>query len=92
MSRGTDATTKTFKSPKSKVIRFLQDSRDGWKEKARNAREEKKQARNQARAVEKSRNHWKELARQQRRRANELEREVEKLKSFTASVATAADR
>ncbi|HEX7375770.1 MAG TPA: hypothetical protein VF278_01595 [Pirellulales bacterium] len=36
--------------------------------------------------------HWKELARQQRRRVKELEGEVEKLKSFTAAVATAGGR
>lgn len=92
MSRGTDAATKTFKSPRSKVIRFLQDSRDGWKEKALNAKREEKKAWNQARAVDKSRKHWKELARQQRRRVKELEGEVEKLKSFTAAVATAGGR
>lgn len=88
MSRGMDAGVKAFKSPKSKVIQFLLESRDRWKEKVRAAKHEWKKARTQARAVEKSRKHWKDVARQERRRARELERELEGLKSCAAAAAS----
>lgn len=87
MSRGMDAGVKVFKSPKSKVIQFLRESRERWKQKVQDAKREWKKARNQARAVEKSRQHWKDVARDERRRAKQLERELEELKSFAAPAA-----
>lgn len=87
MSRGMDAGVKAFKSPKSKVIQFLRESRERWKQKVQDAKREWKKARNQARAVEKSRQHWKDVARDERRRAKQLERELEELKSFAAPAA-----
>lgn len=69
-----------FKSPVSKVVKFLKKGRNGWKAKCMEAKHEKKLVANQARAVEKSRDCWKRMAKGGQRRIRELEREMERLK------------
>ncbi len=69
-----------YKSPKSKLLRFFESSRDQWKSKCQEAKHVKKLLANQTRAVEKSREQWKQVAQDAQRRIDELEREVEELK------------
>jgi hypothetical protein len=73
-----------YKSPLRKLTEFFRKSRDGWKEKHHEAKAECKKLSNQVRAVEKSRQQWRERAEAQARRAAELERELEALKSCLA--------
>ncbi len=72
--------TNDFKSPKGKLVRFFQRSRDGWKQKYMESKRNNKKLSNQTRAVEKSRAHWREVARREQRRSRELERELAGLK------------
>lgn len=72
--------TTEFKSPKGKLVRFFQRSRDGWKEKYMESKRNNKKLSNQTRAVEKSRVRWRQIARREQRRARELERELAELK------------
>jgi methylphosphotriester-DNA--protein-cysteine methyltransferase len=73
--------TTEFKSPKRKLVRFFQSSRDGWKRKYKESKRRNKQLANQVRAAEKSRAHWREIAKEEQRRARELERQLDELKS-----------
>jgi hypothetical protein len=72
-----------FKSPVSKVVKFLQKGRSGWKSKCMTVKREKKLVANQARAAEKSRDYWKALAKDALRRIRELEQQMERLKFDT---------
>lgn len=72
--------TTDFKSPKGKLVRFFQRSRDGWKRKYMESKRNNKKLSNQTRAVEKSRTRWREVARREQRRSRELERELAELK------------
>lgn len=72
--------TTEFKSPKGKLVRFFQRSRDGWKEKYMESKRNNKKLSNQTRAVEKSRARWRQIARREQRRSRELERELVELK------------
>jgi hypothetical protein len=78
----TDKTLDSFRSPMRKLVRFFRDSRDGWKEKCRQARDRSRRLGNQVRAVEKSRAHWKQRFREQRKQARELQRELEQIKKL----------
>jgi hypothetical protein len=69
-----------YKSPKSKLVRFFESSRDRWKAKCQQSKQANKLLANQTRAVEKSREHWKQVAQDAHRRTDELRREVEELK------------
>jgi predicted nucleic acid-binding Zn-ribbon protein len=69
-----------FSSPVAKLVRFFERSRDGWKAKHREVKEECKKLANQVRAVENSRERWRERTRTAERRLAELEREIEALK------------
>jgi predicted nucleic acid-binding Zn-ribbon protein len=70
-----------YRSPRKKLLRFFVGSRDGWKAKCAEAKEDRKLLANQVRAVEKSRAQWRKLAEAQKRQIAELEREVAELKS-----------
>ena len=72
--------TTEFKSPKGKLVRFFQRSRDGWKEKYMESKRNNKKLSNQTRAVEKSRARWRQIARREQQRSRELERELVELK------------
>lgn len=69
-----------FKSPVSKVVKFLRDGRSNWKAKCVQTKREKKLLANQARAVQKSRDYWKQIAKTAQRQIRQLEQEVERLK------------
>lgn len=75
-----------YKSPTAKLLKFFPQSRDRWKAKCQAVRVENKKLTNQTRAVEKSRERWKELARSRQRRIDELERELQELKSLAADL------
>jgi hypothetical protein len=74
----------------SKLVKFFQKSRDGWKAKCREAKQRNKLLGNQVRAVEKSRTQWEAAARDARRRVRELERELENLKCAAGRTGTLA--
>ncbi len=67
---------KTFTTPLRKLARFFKTSRDGWKQKCQEAKQQCKKLINQVRAVEKSRDHWKELARQKEQEMRELKQQL----------------
>jgi hypothetical protein len=69
-----------FASPVSKLVRFFEKSRNGWKAKHRELKRTCKLLQNQTRAVEKSRESWRERAVSADKRVAELEREIEQLK------------
>lgn len=69
-----------FTSPVSKLVRFFESSRDGWKQKHRELKRACKLLMNQTRAVEKSRESWRERVATAEQRVAELEREIESLK------------
>jgi predicted nucleic acid-binding Zn-ribbon protein len=81
--------TKTFTTPLRKLARFFEKSRDGWKEKYQQAKQQCKQLSNQARAVEKSRDHWKELVRQQEQEIRELRQQLSEDKNASAGTGSA---
>jgi len=66
--------SRDFLSPHHKVVRFLERSRDLWKQKHHDLKMRMKLASNQIRAVEKSRAMWRE-------RAEAAEAEVKKVKA-----------
>ena len=68
-----------FASPVSKLVRFFEKSRNGWKAKHRELKRTCKLLQNQTRAVEKSRESWRARAAAADQRVAELEREVERL-------------
>jgi len=67
-------TYKDYKSPPRKLIRFFEQSRDGWKAKHREAKATVKRLKNRVHFLEKSKAHWK-------RRAQDLEHELAQLKA-----------
>jgi hypothetical protein len=67
-------------SPPRKLLPFFKTSRDGWKAKHHEVKEECKLLSNQVRAVEKSREKWRARAEAAEQRVKELEREIEQLK------------
>jgi hypothetical protein len=72
---------KTYRSPLSKLVRFFERSRDGWKEKCQAAKRKAKALVNHVVALKKSRNHWKALARRHRNEVKGLRQELEAIKS-----------
>jgi chromosome segregation ATPase len=67
-------------SPPGKLLPFFKKSRDGWKDKHHEVKDECKLMSNQVRAVEKSREKWRGRAEAAEQRMKELEREIEQLK------------
>jgi hypothetical protein len=72
---------KTYRSPLSKLVRFFERSRDGWKEKCQAAKKKAKALVNHVVALKKSRNRWKALARQHRNEVERLREELEQVKN-----------
>jgi hypothetical protein len=70
-----------YTTPPKKLLRFFVNSRDGWKAKCAEAKEEHKLQANQVRAVEKSRAYWRALAEERQRQIAELEAELAELKN-----------
>ena len=73
-----DGDVSEYTSPLKTLVVFFRRSRDNWKAKCQQAREQNKLLKNQVRAVERSREHWKDVAREQSARIVELERELKK--------------
>jgi peptidoglycan hydrolase CwlO-like protein len=69
-----------FRSPLRKLVRFFQHSRDNWKGKCQEAKQQCKLMGNQVRAVQKSRAEWRSRAEQSEQRVHELEQELAELK------------
>ncbi len=67
-------TDKEYKSPLRKLARFFEKSRDQWKAKCREAKEQIKLLKNRVRFLEQSRDRWKS-------EAKELKAEVAELKA-----------
>jgi chromosome segregation ATPase len=67
-------------SPPRKLLPFFKKSRDDWKDKHHEVKDECKLLSNQVRAVEKSREKWRGRAEVAEQRVKELEREIEQLK------------
>jgi hypothetical protein len=70
---------KVYKSPRRKLVKFFEKSRDQWKEKCREAKEKLKRLKNRIRFLEASKAKWKN-------RAKELERETARLKTDKEAV------
>jgi chromosome segregation ATPase len=70
-----------YTTPRKKLLRFFLGSRDDWKAKCAEAKEQCKFLANQVRAVEKSREHWRTSAEERQRRLAELEAELAELKN-----------
>ena len=66
-----------YRSPMAKLVRFFEQSRDGWKAKHHAVKAELKLEQNQRRAVEKSRAAWRAKAEAAQQRARELEVELQ---------------
>lgn len=62
---------KEFRSPQAKLLRFFERSRNGWKRKCREAKDDVKRLSNNVAALKRSRGRWKVLAKQ---RADEIKR------------------
>ena len=56
------APKKTYKSPRRKLVRFFEKSRDNWKEKYTELKRRVRYLENRIRYLEKSRSNWKEQA------------------------------
>lgn len=66
--------TKQYKSPRRKLVRFFEKSRDQWKAKCKNAKGTIKRLQNRIRYLEKSKDEWK-------RKAIKLENELAQMKT-----------
>jgi chromosome segregation ATPase len=80
MRLGTES--RRFKSPPAKLIRFFERSRDAWKEKYRQLKQECRRLAGQTAAVEESRDRWRREARQLRQTVKTLENELERQKQI----------
>lgn len=74
-----------FRSPVKKLTKFFRRSRDGWKRKARTAKQRCKLLGNQVRAVERSRAAWRTQALSAGRQLRQLQQELEALKRIARS-------
>jgi nitrate/TMAO reductase-like tetraheme cytochrome c subunit len=64
---------KVYKSPLHKLVRFFEQSRDGWKEKHGKAKTQNKYLQNRICSLERSRNQWKQEALELRRKNYQIE-------------------
>jgi hypothetical protein len=71
---------KEFRSPQAKLLRFFERSRNGWKRKCREAKEDVKRLNNNVAALKRSRGRWKVLAKQRVDEIERLRRELEETK------------
>ncbi len=75
---------KAYRSPRAKLLRFFVKSRDGWKQKCKDAKLRVKRLTNRVASLEKSRDGWKQKARMQQARAAQLREELERQKLSAA--------
>lgn len=71
---------KPYKSPKGKLLRFFEKSRNGWKRKCKETKVRLKRLTNRVQSLETSRAQWKERARQRGKEVRQLRQELEKQK------------
>jgi len=76
---------KSYKSPRRKLVKFFEKSRNQWKAKCLGAKKQVKRLKNRIRFLEQSKAHWKNCAREfeteltaMKARQEELEKELEK--------------
>jgi SMC interacting uncharacterized protein involved in chromosome segregation len=67
---------KEFRSPRAKLVRFFEKSRNGWKRKCREAKDDVKRLTNNVAALERSRGRWKNLAKQLAAEIEQLRHEL----------------
>ena len=67
--------TKDYKSPRRKLVKFFEKSRDQWKAKCIDAKGTVKKLKNRIRYLEANKNEWK-------RRAIELEKELARMQAM----------
>lgn len=70
--------TSELKSPPKKLVAFFRSSRDKWKTKYFNSRDQAILLANQVRAVENSRARWRSVAEQAKREIKELKEQLKK--------------
>lgn len=75
-----DNEQKVFRSPRAKLLRFFERSRNGWKQKCREAKNDAKRLTNNVAALKRSRCRWKVLAKQHADEIERLRRELEEAK------------
>lgn len=71
---------KEFRSPRGKLLRFFERSRNGWKLKCRKAKDDVKRLSNNVADLRRSRLRWKETAKRQAEEIKRLRRELEESK------------
>ena len=74
-----------WKSPLRKLARFFRASRDRWKAKYMEMKNERKLMGNQVRAVEKSRQKWRQVAEQAQQQVRLLQQELDEHQKSGAS-------
>ena len=67
---------KTYKSPIKKLVKFFENSRDNWKRKHYEKKEELKRATNRIYDLEKRKDDWKNRAIRAEQRLSELEKDL----------------
>ena len=72
---------KAFRSPQAKLLRFFEKSRNGWKRKCREAKDDVKRLSNNVAALQRSRNRWKVLAQERSDEIRQLRQELEEAKN-----------
>jgi hypothetical protein len=72
--------SKAFRSPQAKLLRFFEKSRNGWKRKCREAKDDVKRLSNNVAALKRSRGRWKVLAKQRADEIEQLRGELEEAK------------
>jgi predicted nucleic acid-binding Zn-ribbon protein len=73
--------SKTYLSPKHKLLSCFKKGRDGWKRRCSAAKKKSKALTNNVAALRESRERWKALARQRRDEIRQLRRELEQAKN-----------
>lgn len=72
--------SKEFRSPPAKLLRFFERSRNGWKRKCREAKDDVKRLSNNVAALKRSRGRWKDLAKQRAAEIQRLRCELDEVK------------
>jgi|WetSurMetagenome_2_1015567.scaffolds.fasta_scaffold365127_2 hypothetical protein len=75
---------KEFRSPQTKLVRFFEKSRNGWKRKCRKAKGDVKRLSNNVADLKRSRCRWKLLAKQRVDEIEQLRRELDEAKKLSS--------
>jgi hypothetical protein len=71
---------KEYRSPQTKLLRFFERSRNGWKRKCREAKDDVKRLSNNVADLKRSRGRWKALAKQHADEIAQLRQELDEVK------------